>query len=165
MTKLTNSNLPNDTWLTPPELLSSLGSFDLDPCAAETMPWATATKMIAPPDDGLTHSWSGRVWCNPPYSDPLPWVSKFLAHGNGVMLVPARSPETRWGQHVLANAFGVLFLKGRLLFHYQDGAKSIGKWVPNMLVAASSQDFKVLARISIGLFPGVLMTKFAKAIP
>ncbi len=163
-TRLTNSNQPNDTWLTPPALLNALGPFDLDPCAADTMPWATAAKMIAPPNDGLAASWAGRVWVNPPYSDPLPWVHKFLAHGDGLMLVPARSPETKWGQAILTGATGVLFLKGRLLFHYTDGSQSKGKWLPNMLVAAGIDNFKCLQHISKTLFPGVVMQTAASSL-
>lgn len=35
-------------------------------------------------DDGLSMPWEGRVWMNPPFSRPEPWVDKFIAHRNGV---------------------------------------------------------------------------------
>ncbi len=54
-------------WLTPPELLATLGEFDLDPCASEYQPWRTARQQFTIRDDGLTREWAGRVWCNPPY--------------------------------------------------------------------------------------------------
>ena len=29
--------------------------------------------------DGLTHPWYSNNWCNPPYSDPKPWVLKAIS--------------------------------------------------------------------------------------
>ena len=52
------------------------------------MPWLPAKKTFNVIDDGLSQEWFGRVWMNPPYSNPKPWVEKFLAHGNGMALVP-----------------------------------------------------------------------------
>jgi len=71
-TGIGSHTLPNngafDTWLTPPAILAELGTFDLDPCAAPSpRPWATATRHIESPDDGLVLPWEGRVWLNPPY--------------------------------------------------------------------------------------------------
>jgi hypothetical protein len=31
-----------DEWLTPPEIIKSLGEFDLDPCSPINRPWDTA---------------------------------------------------------------------------------------------------------------------------
>ena len=33
-----------DEWLTPPEIINSLGTFDLDPCSPINRPWKTAKK-------------------------------------------------------------------------------------------------------------------------
>ena len=55
-----------DEWLTPPELVSALGKFDLDPCSPINRPWDTAKKHYTILDDGLTQPWDGKVWCNPP---------------------------------------------------------------------------------------------------
>jgi hypothetical protein len=57
-------------WLTPPEILSVLGRFDLDPCAAPPpRPWATANHHFDGFNyDGLKEPWLGRVWMNPPYT-------------------------------------------------------------------------------------------------
>lgn len=151
-------NQSNDTWLTPPQLIEALGKFDLDPCAPPNMPWQTAKRMVALPEDGLQVRWKGRVWLNPPYSDPLPWVEKFFENGRGVMLVPARSPETKWGQLTLQRGTAVLFLKGRILFHHWPGGEvSVGKYLPNMLVAASERDAAALQRIAKGAYPGVIL--------
>lgn len=125
----------NDTWLTPPELIAALGKFGLDVCCPEKMPWETAKRMICLPEDGLAAKWRGRVWCNPPFSNIAPWAERMHAHGSGILLCPARSTDSKWGQAVLQSADAVLFQKGRPLFHFQDGTKSSGKWSPHMLCA------------------------------
>ena len=78
-----------DNWLTPPELVRSLGAFDLDPCAShdQTQPLA-AREYKLPEHNGLLEPWSGRVWCNPPYSQLKAWASRFTLHANGIMICP-----------------------------------------------------------------------------
>jgi len=155
-----NKNLETDCWLTPPELLKLLGKFDLDLCCPEYMPWRTAKKMVHRPFDGFAVPWKGRVFCNPPYSDPYPWVNKMSLHHNGIMLLPAKSPETRWGQLALDSCDAVLFLKGRLLFHKNDGTLSLGKWGPNMLLAFGPSNARKLDMlISDGKLEGILFDK------
>ena len=56
----------SDVWLTPPDILHSLGPFDLDP--AGFAGWTTAIRIIQPPEDGLMIKWTGRVWLNPPFN-------------------------------------------------------------------------------------------------
>ena len=153
-------NTATDTWLTPPELLKALGKFDMDPCCPLNMPWVTASIMVSLPEDGLSVKWRGRVWCNPPFSKPLKWVEKMADHGNGILLLPAKSPETKWGQKALSTADCVLFQAGRLLFHYIDGSKSTGKWSPYMLCAYGKKNVGVLTKVSKGLVsPGICLVK------
>ena len=120
-------------WLTPPEILHALGVFDLDPCASEHQPWATACKHLTVKDDGLSKPWAGRVWCNPPYSSILPWVQKAWAEwktSDGIaMLLPANRTEQGWWQeHVEPNRhldwMSTHFLRGRRRF-IQAGATEI----------------------------------------
>lgn len=77
-------------------------AFDLDVAAcAESH---HAPRYFTKADDGLRRAWSGRVWCNPPYSDIAPWVSKAWASirdsGASViaMLIPATRTEQGWWQ-------------------------------------------------------------------
>jgi hypothetical protein len=68
-----------DVWLTPPAIIEALGgasSFDLDPCASSDRPWPTARRHYTVEDNGLILPWFGRVWMNPPYSNPL--IARFM---------------------------------------------------------------------------------------
>jgi hypothetical protein len=87
----------NDDWYTPPWLFDAAGLvFDLDVAAPVNPVRRTcpARAYLTPVEDGLTVEWGGVVWCNPPYSGPAPWVAKFAAHPDGLMLVPAA--RSRW---------------------------------------------------------------------
>lgn len=59
-----------DEWLTPPEIIHSLGAFDLDPCAPVRRVFETAREYYTIEDDGLSQQWHGRVFCNPPDGAP-----------------------------------------------------------------------------------------------
>ena len=81
---------PNDAVYTPKYVFDALGlQFDLDVCGPEGgLPWIPAKRTFSEIEDGLVQQWYGRVWMNPPYSKPSPWVDKWLENGNGVMLAP-----------------------------------------------------------------------------
>jgi len=81
--------------LTPLDLISSIGTFDLDPCGLVFH--KTAEKIISLPTDGLIEEWNGTVWLNPPYSNPKPFIKKLSEHGSGVALV-LNSTDTGWFQ-------------------------------------------------------------------
>jgi hypothetical protein len=107
----------NDTTLTPLWITEKLGPFDMDPCAYPDHP--TAKILNVWPSCGLTMDWHGAVWCNPPYSEPMPWVRKMAEHNNGIMLVLA-STDTAWFQEAMKTANTLHFPKGRLTFHRKD---------------------------------------------
>lgn len=114
----------NNEWLTPPAIIESLGPFDLDPCSPVNRPWDTAARHFTIEDDGLAHEWEGRVWLNPPYGPPkvvTPWMERMTAHGNGVALIFARTETQMFFEYVWRGADALLFLEGRLHFHYVDG--------------------------------------------
>lgn len=126
------------TWLTPPDLITALGPFDLDPCAAPSpRPWPTAVRHIELPEDGLAAEWSGRVWLNPPYSfEAWRWLDKLADHGDGIALVFARTETAGFVRTVWQRASAVLFLHGRLHFHYPDGTRApANSGAPSALIA------------------------------
>jgi hypothetical protein len=155
MNGIGSHTLPNngafDTWLTPPAILSELGTFDLDPCAAPSpRAWATAKSHIELPEDGLAIPWAGRVWLNPPYGRDIgAWLEKMAKHGNGIALTFARTETDAWGW-VWPYAAGVLFIAGRLHFCLPDGTRAKGNaGGPSALIAYSESDFQILKDSSI----------------
>lgn len=78
-----------DEWYTPRWLFSALGiQFGVDVCAPldRTYSAVPADRHLTIEDDGLAQSWSGTVWCNPPYSKPEPWARRMIHHGDGLLL-------------------------------------------------------------------------------
>lgn len=80
----------NDVIYSPPEIFEAINvEFDLDVCAPiEGVAWIPAKKWISEAENGLASEWRGKVWMNPPYSYPAPWVDKWLDHKNGFALLP-----------------------------------------------------------------------------
>ena len=141
-----------DTWLTPLQIISVLGEFDLDPCAAPSpRPWPTAKRHIEKPDDGLALPWNGRVWLNPPYGQVVgQWLGKMATHGCGIALTFARTETRAWQDWVWPFACAILFLDGRLNFRLPDGTdprKNAGG--PSALIAYSEADAEILAGAGI----------------
>lgn len=85
-----NDSLGTDEYFTPRWVFDRLGlDFDLDVAAPPGgAPHVPAARYFTAADDGLTQDWIGRVWMNPPYSAPGPWVARFLDHGDGIALLP-----------------------------------------------------------------------------
>jgi hypothetical protein len=81
----------NNECYTPKWIFDELGlEFDLD-VASPPPPINThvpAKHFFTINEDGLTQEWTGRVWMNPPFSKPLPWVERFMSHANGIALLP-----------------------------------------------------------------------------
>lgn len=140
----------HDEWLTPPGLIRSLGPFDLDPCAPTVRPWPTATRHIAPPENGLLMRWDGRVWMNPPFSQNARWIGRLAQHGNGIALVPART-DSRWFQEIAwPNAAAALFLRGRQRFYKVDGSiGAFGAAMPLVLFAFGESNRETLLTCGI----------------
>ncbi|TLH64286.1 adenine methyltransferase [Mycolicibacterium aubagnense] len=142
-----SASMLTDTWLTPPDLLAKLGQFDLDPCAApDPKPWPTARTHYTLPTDGLESPWFGRVWLNPPYSrEAVKWLHKLADHGAGTALIFART-ETAWFvEAVWKRATAVMFLHGRIHFHYADGTRAkANAGAPSCLIAYGERDARAL---------------------
>jgi hypothetical protein len=132
----------SDTWLTPPEILTALGRFDLDPCCPPVMPWKTAARCFTPHDNGLYQRWEGRVWLNPPYSrDAVDWLRRMVEHGNGIALTFARTETSWFFETVWRAATACLFLEGRIHFHYPDGRRAkANAGAPSVLAAYGLQN-------------------------
>jgi len=137
-----------DIWLTPPEIIKGLGSFDLDPCAApDPRPWETAKHHYNERDNGLILPWHGRVWMNPPYDHRVigSWLGRLADHGNGVALIYARTETEIFHKFVWNKADAILFFKGRLTFYKPCGDKAAGNGgAPSCLVAYGPENARSL---------------------
>jgi hypothetical protein len=134
-----------EVWLTPPHILKALGEFDLDPCSSLNRPWDTAKHHYTIEDDGLAQEWFGRVWCNPPYGPGMaPFLKKMVEHGNGIVLIFARTETKAFFDYVWEHADAILFLKGRLKFHTSSGKLAGTAGSPSILVAYGEENVKAL---------------------
>ena len=116
-----------DLWPTPQDFYDRLDEefhFETDVCALPSN--AKAKKFYTPKIDGLTQTWSGVCWMNPPYGKVIPlWVEKaYRSAVNGatvVCLLPSRT-DTRWFQDFCLKSSDIRFVRGRLRFG--DGTNS-----------------------------------------
>ena len=133
-------------WITPKHIIDALGPFDLDVCQCHTQPWACAPNGYVLPVDGLREPWFGRVWCNPPYSiHAAEWLAKMARHGCGTALIFARTETEMFFAHVWRSASAVLFLEGRLHFHFPDGRRAPhNSGGPSCLVSYGTRDAEIL---------------------
>ena len=112
----------NDQWRTPRVLFEQLDAefgFTID-VAADTES-AQCVRFYSYADDGLKQCWSGEVvWCNPPFSEAALWIEKARREAdNGatvVMLLPVRTGNRSWHEHIFGVCREIRFVKGRLRF-------------------------------------------------
>lgn len=132
----------NDEWITPRDIIQTLGPFDLDPCAPVTPPWPIAPRTYTSREDGLSRPWSGFIWCNPPYGPHTwRWLTRLAEHeAGGIALIFARTETDGFFAAVWERATSILFLRGRLFFHHVDGARARSNaGAPSCLVAYGAE--------------------------
>jgi len=79
----------SDDYYTPPELFEALDiEFDLDVASPPHKTHVPCKNYYTQAENGLLQPWYGIVWLNPPFSEPRPWVERFIAHNNGIGIVP-----------------------------------------------------------------------------
>lgn len=145
----------SDDWFTPPEIFDALGlTFDLDPCSPGPGHWVPARRIFTKADDGLAQPWSGCVFMNPPFGGRhghLPWLQKFLAHGDGIAIVRAYT-SAGWFHDYVTQAETMLFPRGKTKFIRPDGSvgKSPGHGV--VLLGMGELANAALRRSGLGLF-------------
>jgi hypothetical protein len=143
-----------DTWITPQYITDALGGFDLDPCAHTEMPWQHAKANYTVEDDGLSSTWFGRVWLNPPFNQyqlPL-WMEKMSKHKNGIMMISAACETKRFYTHVWGKATGILMMDHRPYFRLPDGSKGVSNSGQTMcLIAYDEANLKALLDSGLGV--------------
>ena len=128
-------NSGENEWYTPEPFIVAarevMGAIDTDPASCEIANRTVgATRFYTKMDDGLTQSWHGRVWMNPPYAQPLirqfcdAVTEKYLSReiSEAIVLVN-NGTETAWGQLLLKAASAACFPASRVRFLDQDGKR------------------------------------------
>lgn len=151
----------SDEWYTPRWLVDALGTFDTDPCTPQRGHW-TAKTCYTIEENGLKQPWTGRVFLNPPYSDIDPWILKMTRHGNGILLVFAKT-ETQWMDQALCFANAICFLSQRVKF-VDIGENTEGSpKAPSVLLAFGDENVEAIATaIAEGKIDGRL---FGEIVP
>jgi len=136
-----------DSWCTPPWLTALIPAADLDPCSnPRSTVSAGATYRLDRGEDGLSLPWSGVVFVNPSYSNPLPWAAKLIASPEvtaAAFLVNVDTSTAWWS--VLRSRLPVaLMFHKRIQFAAPEGVKSSTNNKPQALL----MDGPFLARCS-----------------
>jgi hypothetical protein len=115
-------------WHTPDSILipvrQVLGEIHLDPASCDTaQARVQARTYYTVTDDGLSHSWHGKVFLNPPYK--LPEIQRFCGklveeidagHVTEAILVVNNPTHTDWFQFVAPHAAAISFPDGKVAF-------------------------------------------------
>ena len=106
-------------WETPDELFAPLNEefgFTLDVCA--DIHNAKCKQFFSSADDGLSKSWSGICWMNPPFGSQGKWIKKAYQEARRgitvVCLMPARTNTCWWHDYCMRGE--IRFIKGRPKF-------------------------------------------------
>ncbi len=106
-----------DAQCTPRDLALELGRFDLDVCSNPRSHILTdSSYQLERGEDGLSLPWFGSVWCNGPYSDPLPWCQRLLAHDGPWCSLWKCDTTTEWFRQLKASGAGHATFRSRLRF-------------------------------------------------
>jgi hypothetical protein len=137
----------SDECYTPASLFDALDiRFDLDPASCpRELSAVPADQIYTIEDDGLAQPWHGRVWLNPPYSTPTPWVDRFIDHGHGIALLPVAN-NARWMARLWERASAVT-LWSDALFNRADGTK-YGIPMASLLWAMGDDCVEAIGRVS-----------------
>jgi len=121
-------NSGENEWYTPAKYIelarAVMGGIDTDPASSEVANRTVKAAQIFTMDtDGRAQQWTGRVWMNPPYAQPLiadfaEAVSSKFDSGeiDQACILVNNGTETQWFQRLLLSAAAVCFPKSRIRF-------------------------------------------------
>ena len=120
--------MANDLWRTPQYIFDWLNSefeFILDAACNSDNSKCVFGCCHDRGQDGLSMDWAsfGRIWLNPPYSNPYPWVKKAYEESLKGCIVVCLLPadiSTKWFHEWVIGKAEIRFIQGRISF---DGEK------------------------------------------
>jgi hypothetical protein len=136
---------PRDEYYTPSWIFEKLSlTFDLDPAHPSFQTNVPVKQYYTKEDDGLNREWFGRIWMNPPFSESKLWVHKFMAHKNGIALLPFA--KSAWMVEIWAHCDGVVPLPYNIRFDYE-GKTNGSIFLPTALFAYGNDNIEAIKRI------------------
>jgi len=133
-------------WYTPPEILDAvrkvMGAIDCDPASSDTAnKTVKAETYYTEKDDGREKKWNGRVYMNPPFSQPevadfcgligKKYKSKEITEA---CVLVNNATETAWAQDLMKTASAVCFPERRIRFLDPHGNQRTGALQGQMIV-------------------------------
>jgi len=153
-----SNNSGENEWYTPAAIIEAarrvLGGFDLDPASSEIANRTVkAERFFTIEDDGLTQDWAGKIWCNPPYSQPLinEFCLKFagaMSGGSTGIALVNNATETAWFQTLARSASAICFPASRIKFNDPSGAPSGSPLQGQAIIYSGAETGKFMAEFS-----------------
>ena len=86
-----------------------------------------STRYYSVEDNGLLWTWEGRIWLNPPYSQPeiglfVEKLEASLPTITSACVLTNNATETKWGQRLLRISHSACFLSSRVKFLTPEGS-------------------------------------------
>jgi phage N-6-adenine-methyltransferase len=126
----------DNEWYTPAIYVDAarivLGNIDLDPASSELANRVVrADTFFTIADNGLEQDWTGNVWLNPPYAQPL--ITHFMeklateisiGSVNQAIALTHNYTDTAWFHMAASSASAICFTRGRIGFLDPNGEKA-----------------------------------------
>jgi len=124
-----SNNSGENEWYTPPFIIetakSVMGNIDLDPASSRLANEIVGAKeFYTIEDDGIKKDWHGKVWLNPPYSQPdISNFAKAVTHKkyDEIMILVNNATETDWFRMMADISKVICFINKRVKFIDRDG--------------------------------------------